>query len=92
MTMRQFILKRKPAAVIVCLKDTTQKWYPSKLAKYSGTSYVYVTNWLVKLEQAGWVKFEKKGRMKIATLTESGAVIASLLDELVKKIEQQEKM
>ncbi|MFH0927670.1 MAG: hypothetical protein V1822_03760 [Candidatus Micrarchaeota archaeon] len=88
MAMRQFVLKRKPVAIILCLKDSDQRWYPSKIAKYSGASYVYVTNWLTKLETAGWVAFEKKGRLKAVSLTEHGKVIASLLDELVKKMDQ----
>jgi len=91
MAMRQFILKRKPVAIILCLKDAQQKWYPSKIAKYSGSSYVYVTNWLSKLETAGWVRFEKKGRLKAVTLSEYGKTIASLLDELVKKMDARQK-
>ena len=91
MAMRQFILKRKPVAIILCLKDSQQSWYPSKLAKYSGTSYVYVTNWLSKLEAAGWVSFEKKGRLKSVVLTEQGKIIASLLDELTKKMDEKQK-
>ena len=91
MAIRQFILKRKPVAIILCLKDSQQKWYPSKLAKYSATSYVYVTNWLTKLETAGWVSFVKEGRLKAVALTEQGKVIASLLDELTKKMDEKQK-
>ena len=90
MAMRQFVMKRKPVAIVLCLKDSQQKWYPSKLAKYSGASYVYVTNWLSKLETAGWVRFEKKGRLKTVSLTEQGKVISSLLDELVKKMDEKQ--
>lgn len=87
MAIRQFILKPKPTAVILCLKDTTQTWYPSKLASASGASYVYVTHWLTTLEKAGWVRLEKKGRLKVVVPTEQGTTIALMLDELVKKIE-----
>ena len=87
MALRQFILKPKPTAVILCLKDTQQVWYPSKLAKASGASYVYVTHWLNKLEKAGWVKLEKQGRLKTVVATESGVAIASMLDELVHKMD-----
>ncbi len=91
MTMKAFVLKQKPVAVIICLKDSEQKWYPSKLAKYSATSYVYVTKWLSKLQSAGWVQFEKKGRMKTVSLTEQGRSIAATLDDLVKKIDEKQK-
>jgi DNA-binding MarR family transcriptional regulator len=89
--MKSFLLKQKPVAVIICLKDSEQKWYPSKLAKYSATSYVYVTKWLSKLQQAGWVQFEKKGRMKTVSLSEQGRIIATALDDLVKKIDEKQK-
>ena len=91
MTMKEFLLKQKPVAVILCLKEYEQKWYPSKIAKYSATSYVDVTKWLSKLQQAGWVQFEKKGRMKTVALTEQGKVIAATLDELVRKIDEKQK-
>jgi len=91
MVMKRFVLKQKPVAVILCLKEAQEQWYPSKLAKYSGCSYVYVTGWLAELEKAGWVKFEKKGRLKSVSLTEQGRVIASLLDELVKKMQTEKK-
>ena len=87
MALRQFILKPKPTAVILCLKDTQQVWYPSKLAQASGASYVYVTHWLNRLEKAGWVKLEKQGRLKVVVATEQGVAIASMLDELVKKMD-----
>ena len=87
MSMRQFLLKKKPAALLLCLKDGSQSWYPSKLAHTCGASYVYVTHWLDRLEKGGWVKTEKKGRLKSVTITEAGLSVASALDEMVHKID-----
>ena len=87
MTLRRFLLKGKPVSILLCLKDTSQSWYPSKLAKSSGASYVYVTHWLTKLEKAGWVKLEKKGRLKSVVASDAGLAVASSLDELVHKID-----
>ena len=87
MSMRQFLLKKKPAAMMLCLKDTAQSWYPSKLAQACGASYVYVTHWLDKLEKGGWVKMERKGRLKSVAATEAGLSVASSLDEMVRKID-----
>ena len=87
MSLRRFLLKEKPVAILLCLKDTQQAWYPSKLAKSSGASYVYVTHWLTKLENAGWVKLEKKGRLKNVVASEAGLAVASSLDELVRKLD-----
>ena len=87
MGLRRFLLKPKPVAILLCLKDTHQIWYPSKLAKSSGASYVYVTHWLTRLEKAGWVKLEKKGRLKSVVASDAGLAAASALDELVRKID-----
>lgn len=85
--LKQFLLKQKPAAVLLALKDSTVSWYPSKLAQSSGASYVYVTNWLSKLEAGGWVRFERRGRLKTVVLTDKGMAVAQALDELSRKIE-----
>lgn len=87
MAIRKFLLKAKPVAVILALKDAGSVWYPSRLAQNAGASYVYVTNWLSRLEKSGWVKMEKKGRLQTVTLTEPGMTVANALDEMVKKIE-----
>lgn len=92
MSFKDFILKKKPTNIILCLKRQDVQWYPSKIAKEADTSYVYVTNWLTELERQGWVRFEKKGRSKIVYLTDNGMVIASLLDELTKKIDEKQKL
>ncbi|MFH1095811.1 MAG: hypothetical protein V1728_06350 [Candidatus Micrarchaeota archaeon] len=85
MSMQQFILKKKPVAIVLSLKDTSQSWYPSKLAKVSSASYVYVVNSLARLQEAGWVRFEERGRLKLVFLTERGLQAAAALDELVRK-------
>lgn len=86
--IRHFLLKPKPTQVILCLKDTSQTWYPAKLADASKASYVYVTHWLTDLEKAGWVKLEKQGRLKVVKLTDSGLVVASDLASLLDRIEK----
>lgn len=83
--MQQFVLKKKPTALILALKDASQAWYPSKLAKASGASYVYVVNSLEGLQAAGWVRFEPRGRLKLVSLTERGMQAAAALDELVRR-------
>ncbi len=87
MGLREFLLKKKPVAILLCLKDTGQVWYPSKLAQASGASYVYVTQWLDKLEKSGWVRMEKRGRLKAVMATEAGMTVALLLDEMVHKMD-----
>ncbi|MEM3362378.1 MAG: hypothetical protein QXV83_00525 [Candidatus Anstonellaceae archaeon] len=84
-------LKRKPTAILICLKDESQEWYPSKIAKYCGTSYVYATTFLEKLHKLGLVLIEKKGKEKTARLTERGKTIASLIEEINKQLDQQKQ-
>ncbi len=86
-SLRQFLLKGKPASVLLALKDTSSTWYPSKLAQVSGASYVYITTWLSSLEKDGWVKFERRGRMKAVGLTEKGLAAAQAFEEFVRKME-----
>lgn len=83
--MKKLFLKSKPSAVLLLLKDASQAWYPSKLARESKSSYVHVVNLLSALRAIGIVATEKKGRQNIYHLTEKGAMLASSLDEFSKK-------
>ncbi len=85
--MKELILKKKPSAVVLLLRDSTQQWYPSKLAKSAGATYVYVTQLLSRMSKEGFVVFDKKGKQKFVTLTERGVLAAAALDEFVKKSE-----
>jgi len=83
--MKKLFLKSKPSAVLLLLKDASQSWYPSKLARESKSSYVHVVNLLSKLRALGIVATEKKGKQNIYHLTEKGAMLASPLDDFSKK-------
>jgi len=83
--MKKLFLKSKPSAVLLLLKDGSQGWYPSKLARESKSSYVHVVNLLSKLRELGIVATEKKGKQNIYHLTEKGAMLASPLDDFSKK-------
>ncbi|MCX6772925.1 MAG: hypothetical protein NTV88_04105 [Candidatus Micrarchaeota archaeon] len=88
--MKNLFLKSKPCAILLFLKDETQTWYPSKLARESGTSYVHTVNLLVDLKKEGVVVTDKKGKQNMYRLTEKGMQIAMALDELVKRCEGKE--
>ena len=83
--MKNLLIKTKPCAIILLLKSAEQAWYPSKLARASGTSYVHTVNFLANLRKAGVVSLEKKGRQNWYKLTEKGTYLALTLDDLVKK-------
>ena len=86
--MFRVFAREKPARVLVTLKDTTNVWHLSKIAVATGTTYVYVTKLISALERKGLVVTEQKGKKRIAKLTDQGLVIANLLDELKKKLEE----
>ena len=88
--LKRLLLKPKPCAILLLLKDAEQVWYPSKLARVSGSSYVHVINLLTNLRKFGIVASEKKGKQNIFHLTEKGAYLALTLDDLSKKCETAE--
>ena len=88
--MKNLFLKSKPCAVLLLLKDESQTWYPSKLARESRSSYVHTVNLLSDMKKEGVAVSEKKGKQNMYNLTEKGMQIAMALDELVKRCEGKE--
>ena len=82
---KNIFMKAKPCAMFILLKDEQQGWYPSKLARASGSSYVHTINLLSKLRALGAITMEKKGKQNTVKLTEKGAYLALTIDDLVKK-------
>lgn len=83
--MKHLFLKSKSCAILLLLKDSQQVWYPSKLAREAGASYVHATNLLSELLRQGVVLQERKGKQKHYRLTDKGAAIASTLEEFSKR-------
>jgi len=88
--LKQLFLKPKPSAIILLLKDAEQAWYPSKLARTAGMSYVHTVNLMSELRKYGIATVEKKGKQNMYKLTERGAYLALVLDDLVKKCDAAE--
>jgi predicted transcriptional regulator len=89
--MKKLFLKVKPCAVLLLLKDSNQVWYPSKLARSAGISYVHTVNLLSQLSAMGAVTSEKKGKQNFYKLTEKGAHIALSLEDFSKKCDSLEQ-
>jgi len=85
--MKHLFLKSKPSAVLLLMKDSQQAWYPSKLARAAGASYVHTVNLLSELLRQGVVSQEKKGRQKFYRLTDRGSALCSSLDDFAKRCE-----
>lgn len=72
--------REKPAMMLVELKNAKTEVYASSLAKHTDCTYSHVVKILQEMEKSGLVNFEKQGRLKLLTLTKTGAEIADHID------------
>ena len=72
---------------MILLRDNETQWHLSKIAKNSDTTYVYVTGLIRKLEKAGFLTIEPKGKKRIVKLTEKGIKVANTINELENVLE-----
>ncbi len=80
------VLKTKSANVFAFLKSQNAS-YLSEIAKETGTTYVYITNLISKLEEKQLVSVEPQGKKKIVKLTEKGREVASSIEEIRRRCE-----
>ncbi|MBD3397774.1 DUF4364 family protein [Candidatus Micrarchaeota archaeon] len=80
------VLKTKPANVFLFLKGSNPA-YLSEIAKETGTTYVYITHFVSKLMEKGFVSVEPKGKKKMVSLTEKGREVAAHIEEIRRKSE-----
>lgn len=88
------ILKQKQTRILLALRDTSQNWYISTLAKATDTTYVHTCNFLAACETLGITTSEKHGKIKLIKLTEKGLRLADLITNINTIItiqEQQQK-
>ena len=71
---------------LVGLKNAKTGVYASSLAKQIDCTYSHVVKILKEMEKAGLVNFEKQGRLKLLTLTKTGAEIADHIDGIRIKL------
>lgn len=84
--MSEIFLKEKNSKVLIILKNSEVEWHLSKIARDTGTTYVYVTKFISHLQKINIVRIEQKGKKRIVKLTDRGILIANLLDEINKKM------
>ncbi|MGC8669975.1 MAG: hypothetical protein ACP5TL_02370 [Candidatus Micrarchaeia archaeon] len=75
----EMLFKRKQLLVLLALKDSTQDWYISTLAKAANATYVHTCNFINECEKRGITVSEKHGKIKRVKLTEKGLKLAELL-------------
>ncbi len=74
-------MKEKQVAALTVLKDQNTSWHLSKIARQTGTTYVYITKLMSILEKKGLVTLETKGKRRLVKLTERGLKLANLLED-----------
>lgn len=84
------LIRGKQADMLLALKDRSQEWYISGVARRSSTSYVSACNFLAECRKRGIVSVEKHGRTKGIKLTEKGLLIAEHLERIRTLLEEAE--
>ena len=77
-------LKKKPAQMILVLKNRPEGIYLSKLALEAGATYVYTTKQIDIMKAIDLVVVEPKGKFRIVKLTDLGRSVASAVDSVMK--------
>jgi len=84
-------LKEKPVAVILTIKKAQSELYLSEIARRSKTTFVYVINFIKKLEKNGLVKITKENKKRLVSLTDKGLDFAQLISDLNNKEENEKE-
>ena len=74
--------REKPAMMLVTLHNVKTDIYASSLAKQIDCTYSHVVKILQQMEESGLILFDKKGRLKLLTLTKKGKDIADHIDRI----------
>jgi DNA-binding MarR family transcriptional regulator len=77
-------LKKKPAQIILVLKNRPEGIYLSKLALEAGATYVYTTKQIDIMKAMDLVVVEPKGKFRIVKLTDNGKSVAATVDSVMK--------
>ncbi len=74
--------REKPAMMLVNLYNAKGEIYASNLAKMIDCTYSHVVKILQQMQKSGLVVFDKRGRLKLLTLTKKGNEVAAHIDAI----------
>ena len=80
--MFEVFFRRKPAMILVALRNNSKNRYGSVLAKEVDCTYSHAVKILQEMEKNRLVSFQKKGRIKTIKLTETGENVADHIDRI----------
>lgn len=78
----EVFFRRKPAMILVALRQSNKARYGSVLAKEVDCTYSHAVKILQEMEKAKLVEFEKQGRIKTIKLTQTGERIAENIEKI----------
>ena len=78
----EVFFRRKPAMILVALRNNPKARYGSVLAKEVDCTYSHAVKILQEMERNRLVTFEKIGRIKTIELTESGENVADHIERI----------
>jgi len=78
--------RRKPALMMLALKNSSKAKYGSVLAKEVDCTYSHAVKILQILEKLGLVTFDKKGRIKLIKMTKKGEEVADNIEKIKKNV------
>ncbi|RLG18312.1 hypothetical protein DRN67_04315, partial [Candidatus Micrarchaeota archaeon] len=84
-----FLLREKPARMLLVLREAPAPPILSKLAQKSGMSFVHASKLLPALLEAGLVSATHSGREKQIRLTQKGQEVATALANLFSALERE---
>ena len=76
-------LREKPIELLLSLALGEKDKYPSMLAKESRCTYSHTVHLLQKMQKASLVDFEKKGRLKLVSLTRKGEQVVDSFNKII---------
>ena len=86
--LEDMFLRDKPSKILLDLNNAKGKIYATILSKDANCTYSHTIKILNLFRKMGLVTFEKKGRIKIVRLTDSGWEIAHNLDAIASKLDE----
>ena len=78
----EVFFRKKPAMILVALRQSQKNKYGSVLAKEVDCTYSHAVKILQEMERSRLVNFEKHGRIKSIELTEDGNRIAEHIEKI----------
>ena len=78
----EVFFRRKPAMILVALRQNTKNKYGSILAKEVDCTYSHAVKILQEMEKSNLVSFQKNGRIKTIELTDAGNKVAEHIEKI----------